>query len=211
MFLKVTGVVALITLPAGVGIAATSDLVVALALGKNWVDAAPLIAVLAIYGVIQSLQSNSGAVLLALGKLRALACILAIQAAIFVPALLWGANEAGGLGAAMATLVAGTLLAPINLTQVFRAIDLRFAGFLRVVWRPVVAASIMYGVIKLAQHFWHVTSFVEQFQQALALVLLGAVVYTSAVLGLWRLASCPPGAEQYVLGKLPFTKIPRRS
>jgi len=210
MFVKVTGVIALITVPAGVGIAATSDLIVALALGRNWVDASPLIAVLAFYGVIQSLQSNSGAVLVALGKLRALACILAIQAAILLPALVWGAHQAGVMGVAVATLAAGMVLAPINLTQVFRAIDLRYAEFLTAIWRPLVAAAIMYVAVELAQRSWHAETFLEQLQQALGLVTLGAIVYTSAVLALWKLASCPAGAEAYALEKLQVAKILRR-
>jgi lipopolysaccharide exporter len=210
MFVKVTGVIALITVPAGVGIAATSDLIVALALGQNWVDASPLIAVLAFCGVIYSLQSNSGAVLMALGKLRVLAGILAIQAAILVPALVWGAHKAGVMGAAVATLAAGIVLAPINLTQVFRAIGLRYSEFLTAIWRPLVAAAIMYAVVELARRYWHVETFLEQLQQALVLVALGAVVYTSVVLALWRLSSCPAGAEEYVLEKLHITKFLRR-
>jgi O-antigen/teichoic acid export membrane protein len=210
MFVKITGVIALITVPAGAGIAATSDLIVALALGKNWVDASPLIAVLAFYGVIQSLGSNTGAVLLALSKVRVLAFILALQAAILLPALVWGAHRAGVMGVAVATLSAGILLAPINLMQVFRAIGLRYAEFLTAIWRPLVAAAIMYAVVELAQRSWHVETFLEQFQQVLVLVTLGAIVYTSAVLALWRLSSRPAGAEEYVLDKLQITKILRR-
>jgi len=210
MFVKITGVIALITVPAGVGLAATSDLIVALALGRNWVDASPLIALLAFCGVIYSLQSNSGAVLVALGKLPALAGILAIQAAILIPALVWGAHEAGVRGAAVATLVVALGLAPFALTLVFRAMDLRYSEFLAAIWRPLVAGAIMYAVVELAQRSWRVDTFLEQLQQALALVTLGAVVYASAVLALWRLASCPAGAEEYVLEKLQITRIFRR-
>jgi len=207
MFLKVTGVIALITVPAGVGIAAAPDLIVALLLGQKWVDASPLIAVLAFCGVLYSLQSNSGAVLLALGKLRALTCILAIQAAILIPALLWSAREAGAMGAAVAMLATGIVLAPINLMQVFRAIELRYAEFVAVIWRPLVAAALMYVVIELTQRSWHVETVLGYLQQALVLTTLGAIVYTSVVLLLWRLSSCPAGAEEYVLEKLQISKV----
>jgi O-antigen/teichoic acid export membrane protein len=210
MFLKVTGVIALITIPAGAGIAATSDRIVGLALGRNWVAASPFIAVLACYGVIQSLQSNSGAVLLALGKFRALSAILGIQAAVLIPAMVWGAYRGGAMGVALALLAAGMVLAPINLAQVFRAINLRLAAFLAVIWRPVVAAAIMYAMIALALRSWHVESFLEQLRQTMVLVALGAISYTSLVLGLWTLVSRPPGAEQYVLERLQIGRTLRR-
>jgi O-antigen/teichoic acid export membrane protein len=210
MFVKVTAVIALITVPAGVGIAATSDLMVALVLGKNWGDASPVIAVLALYGTLQALQSNTGAVLLALGRLRALALILAIQAVILLPALVWGAHKAGVMGVALATLATGIVVAPINITWVLRAIDLRYTGLIAVIWRPLVAAAVMYAVVELARRSWHVTTFFEQLQQTLVVVTLGAVVYALVILGLWRLRSCPAGAEEYVLEKLQLTKITRR-
>lgn len=210
MFVKVTGVIALITVPAGAGIAATSDLIVALALGQNWVDASPLIAVLGFCGVLSSLASNTGAVLVALGKLRALTYILALQVAIILPALIWGAHKAGVMGVAVATLAVGLAMVPITFTQVLRAIGLRYAEFLTAIWRPLVAAAIMYAVVELTQRSWHVETFVGQLRQALLLVTLGAIVYTSAVLALWRLSSCPAGAEQYMLDKLQIARILRR-
>jgi hypothetical protein len=114
------------------------------------------------------------------------------------------------MGAAVATLAVGLAMPPITFTLVLRAIDLRYAGFLTAVWRPLVAAAIMYAVVQLARRSWHVETFLEQLQQALVLVLLGAIVYTSAVLALWRLSSCPAGAEEYVLEKLQITKVLRR-
>jgi len=207
MFVKVTGVIALLTVPAGIGIAATSDLVVSLALGRNWADASPLIAVLAFCGVVYSLQANTGSVLLALGKVRALTGILAIQTSVLMVALVWGAYYAGAMGVAIATVTIAIVLAPINLTQVFRAIDLRYAEYLTAVWRPIVAAAAMYGVVRLLDHSWHATTLLEQLWQALVLVVIGAGVYTGAVLALWRLASCPGGAETYVMGKLRISRI----
>jgi O-antigen/teichoic acid export membrane protein len=202
MFLKVTGVIALITVPAGAGIAATSDLIVATALGPKWVDAAPLIALLGFYGVIQSLASNTGSVLLALGKVRALTIILGIQAAILVPALVWGAHRAGPIGVAVATLGVSAVLAPINLWQVFHAIHLRFIEFLAVIWRPLVAAASMYVVVKPLQLSWKVEGLFEQLEQTFVLVALGAIIYVLVVLLLWMLSSRPAGAEEYVLEKL---------
>jgi len=210
MFVKVTGVMALITVPAGAGIAATSDLIVALCLGPNWVDASPLIAILGFCGVIYSLQSNSGAVLMALGKIRALAFIMILQCAILLPALLWGARKAGVTGVAIAALTVALALAPINLTQVFRAINLRYGTFLAAIWRPLVAATVMYAVLELTRRSWHVDTFIGQAAQTFAAVALGAIVYVLAVLALWKLSSRPSGAEEYVLEKLQITKFLRR-
>lgn len=127
-----------------------------------------------------------------------------------LPALVWGAHKGGAMGVAVATLVAGTALAPINLTQVFRAIDLRYTTFVRAIWRPLVAAAIMYGVVELAQRSWHAETSLQLLQQALVLVPLGAIAYTLVVVVLWKLSSCPAGAESYVLEKLHIAKILQR-
>jgi hypothetical protein len=148
---------------------------------------------------------------LALGKFPALARILAIQAALLIPAMVWGAYSDGAMGVVIATLIVGLVLAPINLSQVFRAIDLHYDAFLGVIWRPLVAAGVMCGVIALLHRSWVAESFVAKLEQAIVLGTLGALVYTVMILFLWKLASCPAGAEEYVLEKLKITNFVRRA
>jgi lipopolysaccharide exporter len=206
-FLNVSSMIALIAVPIGVGIAATSDLIVGLVLGPQWVDASPLIAILAFYGVIQSLQSNAGAVFLAMGKTRATARILALYVAVLIPALIWGAHRNGSLGVAIATLAVGVAMAPVNLDRVFRVTDLRTLDYIKAVWRPLAAALVMYYAVDFVHKLWPTQSFIDQAQMALACATVGVITYALFILGLWKLSSCPAGAEEYVLRKLHMERI----
>ncbi len=67
-YLQIIGLIALITLPAGVGIAAVANLLVPVVLGPAWIDAAPCVAMLAIYGVLLAIKSNNHYVYLAMGR-----------------------------------------------------------------------------------------------------------------------------------------------
>ena len=206
-FLNVTSMIALIAVPTGVGIAATSDLIVGLILGSKWTDAAPLIAILAFYGVIQSLQSNFGAILLALGKARASSGIMAIYVSVLIPSIIYGAHQDGSRGAAFATLAVGIAMMPVNFTLVFKAIRLPAIEFIKVIWRPLVASFIMYSVVWFFQNTWLAESIFELAQKAFVSAVLGAVTYISMILVFWKLSSCPRGGEEYILRKLHLEKM----
>jgi lipopolysaccharide exporter len=206
-FLNVSSMVAIIAVPTGVGIAATSDLIVGLVLGPKWSDASPLIAVLAFYGVIQSLQSNAGAVLLAMGRTRTTVMILALYVAVLLPVLIWGAYKGGSYGAAVAILVVGMAMAPVNLGWVFRVLGLRSLAYIKVIWRPLAAAFVMFFAVDAVQNLWLATSYLDMIQKALASVVAGAVTYAVLLLCFWKLSSCPAGAEDFVLRKLHLEKL----
>ncbi len=70
MYLEVIGLIALLAVPAGVGIAAVAELMVPVVLGPKWVDAVPAMTALSFYGVLLALKSNNHYVYLALGRPR---------------------------------------------------------------------------------------------------------------------------------------------
>src|SRR5215831_9232284 len=80
-YLRVIGIVAMLSLPTGVGISVTAPLVVPLLLGPQWTDAIPLLQFLAIAGCLSALWTNTQYVLLALGKARKVTILVAVQAA----------------------------------------------------------------------------------------------------------------------------------
>ena len=65
-FLNVMSVIALFALPAGAGVAATADLIVGVFLGENWLAAVPLIQLLAVFGIMSAMQTNTAYVYLSL-------------------------------------------------------------------------------------------------------------------------------------------------
>ena len=201
-FLSVIRMVALVAVPVGAGIAITADLFVTLALGPAWAGAVPLIGILALYGILQALQSNTGAVYLAFGKTRTIAGLVGTQVTFLLPMLVWGVSHYGAKGAALATLTAAIIMFPINMTVLFRQLNLRLPDYLRAVWRPLFAAVIMYGIISMTRLLMHRAGVAAPAVQLAAAVLAGGIGYITTVLIAWKLCGSPAGAEQYTLEHL---------
>lgn len=203
-FLNVQSMVALAMIPIGAGIALTSEHIVGLFLGPKWADAVPLMTLLAMYGVIQSFSSMAGSIFLALGKTKAMTSLVVTNLCLMIPSVVWAVRQAGAVGAAWAMLGVVILFLPISLFFPFRWLNIRASEFILMIWRPILAAATMYFSVKtlvsmllapgqgISSHFHHL---------AIA-VPLGAAIYIGLILVLWRLSACPPGAEDYILGKV---------
>lgn len=202
-YLKVIAVIALIAIPAGLGIAATAPLIVPVALGEQWLPAIPLFIVLAFNGVLNALQTNIGSVFLAIGRPRVLALLQAASLVIVLVTVWFAIIHYGIHGAALAFLGSTLFLTPITFGIFFRTIGLHPAEFLRVLWRAVLGAGIMYFVTQRA-----VLALLERGQgvatlgQLIAAIVIGALTYILVVLVAWLASGRPEGAESFVLDAL---------
>lgn len=200
-FVEVAGMIAVFAVPAGVGLAAVAQPLVAVMLGDKWVDAVPMIQILAFYGVIGALQSNTGPVYMSQGKPRLLTLTSAIHVAILMPLMVWGLNSAGVLGAAWAYLASAMIHMPINLLIVAKQLKMRMREYVGAILRPLMAASLMYGMVYLLEAYL-LQAEVAAWLRLLAEVLAGAVAFTCSLLAAWAVAGFPAGAEQVVGGQL---------
>jgi lipopolysaccharide exporter len=202
-FLKVIASIALFALPAGIGIVLVADLLVPAVLGWKWLAAIPLIQVLAVYGVIQALQTNISYVYLALGRLPLVAAIGALQflilAALMVPAL----TRYGVAGAAWAFLGTMLLMIPVNQVLIARCLALGPAGVAACLLRPAMAALAMAAGVWLLKQGLTLRPLTSDYVLALLLCAgAGALLYALALYALWRGAGRPDGAERFAFEKL---------
>jgi len=106
-------------------------------------------------------------------------------------------------GAVVATVGTALGLLPLNATLVARAIGVSARQLLATVWRPLLAAAVMYGVTVLAQPPIDTAALTTG--RALVLlaifVPLGAATYIGVVLSVWMLCGRPSGAETVLLGQ----------
>jgi O-antigen/teichoic acid export membrane protein len=202
-FLKLLGAMALIMMPAGVGIALTAELIVRVFLGEKWLPAVPSFQILGIYGMIAGLQSNSYAIYLALGRPRLQAVMLVLFVAVLLPATAWLAPEYGHSGAAAAYLLASLVAVPANLINICSLLGIPLQRLGSVLVRPAL------GCIAMAIVVWMVNSVVPPptgFSAALLLligqVVVGATVYAATVTLGWHAAGRPDGAERWVLNNI---------
>jgi len=202
-FLKVLAMIAIFSLPAGLGIAAISEPLVLVFLGPKWIDTIPLIHILAIFGATLALQTNTGSVFLALGKPKILAIIGFIHIVLLVPTLMVLVNVNGTIGAAWGYLAVTVLMLPINFGFIMGYTKLKLLPIVSVLWRPLMATAIMYFVVTMILDFLgHSDKFIINLGYLLFTVATGAVIYTTSMLVLWRLSGSPQGAEKDLLDTL---------
>lgn len=209
-FLNVLGVIALLTVPAGAGIAATAHLLTPVLLGAKWVDAVASIELLAFFGITMSLQTNSYSVYLAIGKPHLQAIMSGVFLAILIPTMIHLAQQSGSYGAAQACLLAGAALLPVNYAVALTHLRLGPLPILALWWRPFSAGAAMY---------WIVRTFLEQVSPPayglagaawlLAACLIGLVSYFVIIVTLWAVSGRPRGPESLLVDRLRAARKPQ--
>lgn len=198
-YLAVMGMIALIAIPAALGLAAVGAQVVVLMLGEKWLPAVPLIKALAFMGAVQFPYSNAYSVFLAVGRPAHQIKVHAIHAPILVGLMIVLTSQFGLVGAAWATVVTGVLVVPLSLVFVFRELRVRIVEFLGIVWRPALAGAVMYAVMTAGGWVSVPPGILVAAVQLAVLISGGAAVYILVVLGLWWSVGAPMSAERRLL------------
>jgi len=198
-FLKVLSMIALITVPAACGVAAVADSLVPVLLGPKWIEAIPLMKVLAAYGLLMSLLSNGGSLYLALGRPRLITAVAGTHALLMLALLAIGTAKAGALGAAWALVATVTLMLPINFLAIRSVLRITLTQIMQIVWRPFLASAAMYGIVAT----W-LELRLEQYGSASVVtltsaVLIGAISYAVIAILLWLACGRPTGAESFIV------------
>lgn len=197
-FLDVFSLIMLISLPAGFGTAAIADDLAPLLLGNAWLATIPLIKILAIFGVLNTLNSNMMFVIHAVGKPRLATRIAIWDAALIAPMLYFSITRYGTMGAALSMVASYALVStPLWWRTIGRELELPMTALLSRVWRPLLAGTSMYLAVTLLQAN-ALTDLWRPVAIAIA-VLAGATVY-AVVLGLlWWLSGLSRGGESIVV------------
>jgi O-antigen/teichoic acid export membrane protein len=198
--LDATSVIVLLLLPAGLGLAATSGLVVPVFLGAKWLAAAPLVGVLAVRGVAAAVQTNTGYAYVALGKPQLATLMMSLQLAVLLPLLAVGAARAGAVGAVWAYLAASVVTLPVNYFIARREFALRISELAQRTWRPLVASALMLAAVwGLGKVLPPPETAYGQLGRLLLVALIGCAVYCSSIVVLWTLSEKPAGVERFLI------------
>lgn len=197
------GMVALVAIPASVGVAALAGLIVPVALGAKWLAAVPLVALLSLAGVTRSLTASTISVHYATGQPRQQTLTTAVQAVTLLPAVAVGVMYFGVQGAAWAYLLHSFLVfMPVCYWILFRTTPITPADTWQPLWRPLLSSVIMFLVTKPLSDMWAVPGTLQALPPLLVLALLGAALYVSAMALLWLLSGRPEGAEKALLRRV---------
>jgi PST family polysaccharide transporter len=191
----------LLALPAAVGVASIAHQIVPLILGPNWLDAVPVAELIALAGTLQVMQSTNYSVYLSVGKPARQALLHAIQLTVMIPTMIWLSSRYGLVGAAAAFTVSCIVTYPINLSILLPTLEARLRDYLRAIWRPAVAAAVMYVVLRrfAAEAPESVSRQLIELAQS---VLLGISTYVAALFLCWVAVGRPHSTETMVLERL---------
>ena len=181
-WIRATRLVGVISIPALVGLVIVAPDFVQVVLGPKWSDATPVIQILALVGLIQSLQTLCGEVLLALGRANWLLwfTMLWFVASLtsFVIGVQWGVT-----GVAACYAIATLLVEPVRTYVTARALHVSPWRFLTALGGVTQAAALM-AVFLLVARSALVAADVPAAARLLLLVAGGGGVYVLCCL--WR-------------------------
>lgn len=145
-FYKVTQYTSLISFPIFIGLAVLAPEVIPTVFGAKWVPSIPVMQVLSMIGILQSVLFFNGSVLRASGKPNwefAIMCLNAFFSILgFLVAVRWGI-----VAVAASFVITGYLLAPVSYIAVRKQIQIDFRTYLWQYVPPLTAALGMVTVI----------------------------------------------------------------
>jgi lipopolysaccharide exporter len=210
-YLDVLALALLVAAPMGIGIGLVAEPLVLVFLGDKWVEAIPVIEVLALFGVIRVGFANTGSIFMAAGQLSVLTWLAILGIALRLPLLLWGTLEAGLLGAAWGLAAATFATLIINFVVIVRFLALSWTALFGRIWRVLLAVALMAAAVKATAYALS-TSMpgTPLAAQLMLLVVVGAMTYLLVLFAAWRLCGSPDGAEQQILNVL-ASRLNRRA
>ncbi|HEX8585633.1 MAG TPA: oligosaccharide flippase family protein [Allosphingosinicella sp.] len=189
---RVIGAYALVVAPLAAGLVATAPDAVGVLLGPQWLPAAPLLQIIAIYTGVQAVYLMTGSVLQASGFVRRAALMNIAGALLSAVAVAgagwwWRTPQAIALAALLVNatmLTAGLAMLAANAGAPFLRLTANLA-------RPILAAAIMAASLVWVFPVHSGSPFVDLVSSA----CIGAALYAAALVLLWLAAGRPEGAE----------------
>jgi lipopolysaccharide exporter len=199
LLLLAQGLQALIAIPAAVGLALVADEAVLVLLGAKWREAIPLLQLLALIGIAQSLTATGGYILLVLGRLAEATFIIWSQVILFAVLALLTLPGGNAIEIAMLRLIVALMGIGVAVWLLLRAFPIvTLADLVEVTQRPLV------GVLLMTASIVAIDILVDSPPAILLAlkILTGLAVYPTVILIAWYGSRCPLGAEAWMREKV---------
>jgi O-antigen/teichoic acid export membrane protein len=196
MYLAAVSLILLFAVPAAAGIYSLAELLVPVVLGPRWLEATPIVQILAFSGALRLLESSLGTLLVSTGHQKDVSACTALQLLVIIASAFILIPPFGLKGAAYGTIGCGLLAVPVLVWRVSVRVGISPWLLLSAAIRPTVATIAMLAVMGLT---------LPKSGSVLLLlggVALGATAYCVAIVLLWWMAGRPEGAERAVLNRL---------
>ena len=202
-FVDIFSVMLIVALPACFGIAAIAEPLVKVVLGAKWLDAIPVIEILAFCGAIAAMQSNNYSAYIALGQQRVAALIMAAYLIVMVPLMIVLGRKFGIVGVSYAVLIASTASLALAYPVLFKTLKISVRSYGVRIWRPLLAATAMgFTVHALVREATEGATVLAPGWQLALVIPAGVAIYLVILAALWLAAGKPSGAETLLLARL---------
>jgi O-antigen/teichoic acid export membrane protein len=205
IWIRATRLVALISIPSLVGLVIVAPDFVQVVLGSRWSEATPVIQILAWVGLIQSLQTLNGEVLMALNRAGTLFRFTIVwfvgSVAAFAVGVRWGI-----LGVATCYAAATILIEPLRTYLTTSALGISPWRFVRSL-AGIAQASAVMAVALLVLRSALIALGVSPAPRLVLLVTLGAAVYIASCA--WRAPEITLEIKRAIAGRRAAARAPR--
>jgi lipopolysaccharide exporter len=201
VYMRIASSMLVIAMPASIGISAIASPLVYIGFGAKWLEATPIIEILAISGIFAVVERISSSLFYAFGYLRpifwTIVALSLVQFALLVP-FVWHSSI---VGAAVACTLTAFIQQTVLSILAFRRFAMRPLDLLSRVWRCLLAAVAMSAFLALSGLGWtaYAPGLGASLWQLFVTSGLGATVYTGALLCLWLASGKPNGPEADLL------------
>lgn len=183
--LKATRITSVISFPIFIGMVLTASEAVVLVLGPQWLDAAPILQILALVMPLRMVTMLLSPVLWGIARPGLSATNMVIAAVVIPIACLVGAQW-GAVGMAMAWLAAYPLVFVVTVHRSGEALGLRVRDFMQAMRWPALASLAMAAAVIGMR--WLLPSSAGVALSLLVLVPVGALTYVGVLLAFHRSA-----------------------
>jgi len=196
-FYNVTQYTSLLAFPVFIGLGTLSPELIPALFGEKWAPSVPVMQILALIGILQSILVFNASVIKACGKPAwqfGITLLNAVCSVIgFLLAVRWGI-----VAVAASLVIVGYLLAPLSYIAVHRLIQIDFRLYLRQFVTPLFASSIMVIVIEGLKTVFQPQGF-NVYLQLSVYITAGGLTYL-LVIGLAARSLCQQVLELVSLG-----------
>jgi O-antigen/teichoic acid export membrane protein len=148
-YLRAVGGIAVLTFPMMGGLFAVADDFVAVVFGREWMEMAPVLKVVAWVGLMQSIGTTVGTIYITVGKPQVALRVSLIGAPVLIGGMAAGLHW-GILGVAIGYGIASFSFFYYSIVQAFRLVGLKVAELHVAIARPLLATLAMVGVVAFA-------------------------------------------------------------
>jgi len=175
---KLLSILSFVSIPLVVFMFVCSDRIISLVLGSQWMEASVLFKILAIAGLIETVSSTTGLVLISTGRSRKYLLLGAVGALViclaFAVGLPWGAK-----GVATAYTIANYLILFPTLIYAYKDTPVQLGDFFSSIYKPLLASTAMGAVcFVLLGNLYYLSDFVV----LIICFIIGLLVYLLATI-----------------------------